>query len=46
MSATTLTDDEEGRAFHQRRLSLAGLCMFLLAGGSWYRRHLRLRAQS
>jgi eukaryotic-like serine/threonine-protein kinase len=35
MAGTTVTDDEEGRGFYQRRLSLAALCMFLLAGGSW-----------
>src|SRR5258708_34852298 len=32
---TTVTGTEEGRAFYQQRLSLAGLCIFLLAGGTW-----------
>jgi eukaryotic-like serine/threonine-protein kinase len=32
---SSVTDTEEGRAFLQRRLALLGLCMFVLAGGSW-----------
>jgi eukaryotic-like serine/threonine-protein kinase len=31
----TVTDTEEGRAFFQRRLSVFGFCLFMLAGGSW-----------
>jgi hypothetical protein len=33
--ASTVTDTEEGRAFFQARLSIFGLCLFVLAGGSW-----------
>jgi hypothetical protein len=33
--ASTVTDTEEGRAFFQRRLSVFGFCLFVLAGGSW-----------
>jgi hypothetical protein len=33
--ATTVTGTEEGRAFFQHRLALVGLCMFLLAAGTW-----------
>jgi eukaryotic-like serine/threonine-protein kinase len=32
---STVTGTEEGRAFYQHRLAISGLCMFLLAGGSW-----------
>jgi eukaryotic-like serine/threonine-protein kinase len=31
----SVTDTEEGRAFLQRRLSIFGLCLFVLAGTSW-----------
>src|ERR1700742_3079765 len=30
-----VTSTEEGRAFFQTRLSIFGLCLFVLAGGSW-----------
>jgi serine/threonine-protein kinase len=33
--ARTATATEEGRAFFQERLSIFGLCLFVLAGGSW-----------
>src|SRR5262245_9119433 len=33
--ASTVTSTEEGRAFFQRRLAVFGLCLFVLAGGSW-----------
>ena len=33
--ASTVTDTEEGRAFFQRRLSVFGFCMFVLAGVTW-----------
>jgi eukaryotic-like serine/threonine-protein kinase len=33
--ASTVTETEEGRAFFQERLSIFGLCLFVLAGGSW-----------
>ncbi|MET0410574.1 MAG: serine/threonine-protein kinase [Polyangiaceae bacterium] len=32
---TTVTATEEGRAFFQARLAVFGLCLFVLAGGSW-----------
>jgi eukaryotic-like serine/threonine-protein kinase len=32
---TTVTATEEGRAFFQARLAVYGLCLFVLAGGSW-----------
>src|SRR5262245_24906102 len=32
---TTVTSTEETRAFFQARLSIFGLCLFALAGGSW-----------
>ncbi|HVJ21687.1 MAG TPA: serine/threonine-protein kinase [Polyangiaceae bacterium] len=31
----SVTDTEEGRAFFQRRLSILGLAMFILAGATW-----------
>jgi eukaryotic-like serine/threonine-protein kinase len=31
----TVTETEEGRAYYQQRLALAGLCMALLSGGTW-----------
>jgi serine/threonine protein kinase len=34
-AASTVTTTEEGRAFFQRRLSIFGLCLFVLAGASW-----------
>ena len=34
-SVSTVTATEEGRAFFQARLSIFGLCLALLAGGSW-----------
>jgi serine/threonine-protein kinase len=32
---TTVTATEEGRTFFQARLAVYGLCLFVLAGGSW-----------
>jgi eukaryotic-like serine/threonine-protein kinase len=34
-SVDTVTATEEGRAFFQQRLAVLGLCIFVLAGGSW-----------
>jgi serine/threonine-protein kinase len=33
--STTVTGTEEGRAFFQHRLSVVGLCLLVLVGGSW-----------
>jgi serine/threonine-protein kinase len=33
--ATTVAGTEEARAFYQKRISLAGLCMLVLAGSTW-----------
>jgi serine/threonine protein kinase len=35
LTHTGVTATEEGRAFYQARLSIFGLCLFVLAGGSW-----------
>ena len=35
VTRASVTDTEEGRDFFQTRLAFFGLCLFLLAGGSW-----------
>lgn len=35
LTRTGVTATAEGRAFYQARLSIFGLCLFVLAGGSW-----------
>jgi eukaryotic-like serine/threonine-protein kinase len=35
LTRSGVTSTEEGRAFYQARLSIFGLCLFALAGGSW-----------
>ena len=35
LTRSGVTSTEEGRAFYQARLSVFGLCLFALAGGSW-----------
>jgi serine/threonine protein kinase len=35
LTRSGVTATEEGRAFYQERLSIFGLCLFVLAGGSW-----------